>query len=61
MPRGPHDDEIEENDPEKDHARQRLEELLRQREPNPPAPRKDEDGGADSEEPGRNPPQNPKP
>ena len=55
MPRGPHDDEIHENDPDKDHARQRLDELLKKREPDsPPADPQDEDEGADApQDPGR--------
>jgi hypothetical protein len=32
--RGPHDDEIEDQHPEKDHARERLDEFLKRREPN---------------------------
>lgn len=52
MPRGPHDDEIDESDPDKDHARQRLEEFLRQRGPNPP-PAGEDDGADAPQDPGR--------
>lgn len=41
MPRGPHDDEISEQDQETDHARQRLEQFRQPRFPasdQPPAP-----------------------
>ena len=63
MPRGPHDDEIDENDLDKDHARQRLEEFLRQREPNsPPAERQHEGDGADEpQNPGQSRPPNSEP
>ena len=33
MPRGPHDDQIEEQDPETDHARKRLEQFRQPRIP----------------------------
>lgn len=33
MPRGPHDQKIEEQHPGKDHARQRLDEFMQRREP----------------------------
>ena len=50
MPRGPHDDEIKGGDAETDRARQRLEEFLKQRGPQPPPP-KDHD-----QDDGENPP-----
>jgi hypothetical protein len=61
MARGPHDNEIEETDPEEDHARKRLEEFLKQRGPNPPSPESQEEQERPEEpqDPGRKPPCNP--
>ena len=41
MPRGPHDQNIEEQHPGKDHARQRLDDFMKRREPEC-APEKDD-------------------
>ena len=55
MPRGPHDEEIEESDPEEiDKARKRLEELLRRRAPQPGG--EPEEGTEAPKDPDRNPP-----
>ena len=45
MSRGPHDEEIEEQDPDNDKAAKRLEEFLKRRQPVPEPPRKDEGEG----------------
>jgi hypothetical protein len=46
MARGPHDDEIEDKDSGTDHARRRLDEFLKKRDPNyKPEDDKDEPGG----------------
>jgi len=61
MPRGPHDDEIDKGEPEKDRARQRLEEFLKQRGPNPPPPegQDEEDRPEEPRDPNRNRPAKP--
>jgi hypothetical protein len=56
MARGPHDDEIEEQDPGEDHAKKRLEEFLKRRDPDrKPEEPEDEEGGDAPRKPGPKP------
>lgn len=58
--RGPHDDEIEDQNPDKDHARERLDDFLKRRDPNfKPQERKSHPGSKPLRTP--DPKKNPKP
>jgi len=59
MPRGPHDQEIDQGDSDEDHARKRLEEFLKLRNPNPLPPDPQEEDLLDPQDSNRNPPAKP--